>query len=100
MNQKTIISITTDDTKKTYTWVDGKPQGEIPQLFALEITNIGCVENGRIPTKSSYQIYSGSTYVVERDSIYPKPQKKEDPPQPTAEELLVDLLLKLGFTQG
>ena len=44
MLKQTIVKVTTNDTKKTYTFLDGKPSEDTPQLW-LVTCNLKCIRN-------------------------------------------------------
>lgn len=97
-----IKKITTNDTKKTYTFTDGARQDGTPQLWQIECTARPFCNDGSIGPLDRYggmQVF----LIVERQTLVNAgelPVVKDDstppPGAPTMEEIILQLLDMVG----
>ena len=97
MSSKSVVRITTEDTKKTYEF----PGLDNPQLWAVTL-QIKCVDGGGFAHFSSPSFCTERIIHVERETLanaglIGRPVEKEDKPlEETAEDLILRLLEHVG----
>lgn len=93
MSEQHIIRITTDDTKKTYEFVDGQAAEGTPQLYRLEVKILSGNGHGVFYADN----YTSAIVHVEHETLVKcgrfKPVNKSEPVEVT--ETLEDLVLHL-----
>jgi len=93
--KKTIVRITTEDTKKTYEL----PGEKTPQLWAAEVSVTAVDNNGyhRHPDSCKKTIYLERQTLIDHGLIGTQQETKDQSvPAPTAEDIILQLLECVG----
>jgi hypothetical protein len=97
MSETNIRRITTDDTKKTYEFVNQKPTGDFPQLWRMEVSVSAFEKSGQYVNRG-YPIPS-RILIVERQTLVDRglipPHTTDTKPPENPPETLEDLILRL-----
>jgi cytochrome oxidase assembly protein ShyY1 len=97
MNEVNIKRITTDDTKKTYEFVNQKPTGDFPQLWRMEVYISALEKSGQYIPRTVTTPFR--VLIVERQTLVDRgflpPSTSDDKPPEKPSETLEDLILRL-----
>ena len=98
---KTVVRITTTDTKKTYEFPSEKGH---PNLWQVSLTVQFIDKNGRVSRPSTYEPPSGIVHVerktLEDAGVLPMAhdrKTKDEGPTETVEDLIIRLLEHVGY---
>ena len=108
MKETILITATTEDTKKIYSWIDRVPQQETPKLFEIQLTLKPY--DPASPSYSKFETF-GPTVIIEGSSIKrsgywlgfeEKKNRERDEAAgqklPTVEDLILQILEMVGVT--